>query len=816
MIGGPSAARGVPFLLTSLLPLPGRHAPGASPLARRLAAWGYPGDRRDARLDLLRGLAALAMIVDHVGGNESWLYLLSGGDRFFVSAAEGFIFISGLVMGIVYSGVIARQGLRAALGKGARRVGTLYALTVGLALSFALFSTYLGLSWAPQLGPGGFAAFAADVITLRRAYYLTDVMLFYTFAVAAALPVLALLRRGGGGWVLAGTWALWAAWQAGPGALRLPWPIIDHNTFNFAAWQVLFLTGLILGYHRRALEARLAGWRARTRATVRNGALIGSGAVVGGSLALYAWYQAHPGDTALGVLLGQLFGKSDLRAGRLALFACLFVFAYLLTTVLWEPIRRAAGWLLLPLGRDALTVYTLHLFAVGALIAADPWLLGSARPTILDTTLRQGAVVLLIAGLVWGKTQRTAIHAALARRLAWLPASAAHLWPGWLDLAPVRGMAPARTWPRTLAALVLTALVVDPQGPIQADALARSLALPPPPSRVAPPNLMAAPEEQAGAPPPSDVPMIQAQSLADFNLLVSGTAVPGVIPTPAALVLPDYVEQHTFRSVSLEREMPYYIFLPPGYADDPTVRYPVLYMLHGMQGSYNEWLSYGLLGRAHDMMSAGQIAPFLIVVPQGDQSYWVDHADGGPRWGTYVEQDLVAEIDIHFRTRPDRQHRAVGGLSMGGYGALQLGINYPNVFGVVGAHSPSLHGKDDAPPFLGDQTYFNQHDPVYLYRTEPEIARTLQIYIDVGQDDPWHPAIAAFHQQLLAEGIAHEWRLFPGDHGGTYWSTYTIDYLLFYSRALTTPLPPPTPTAAASPPAPPARPGFHWGGYLAR
>src|SRR3954469_10883906 len=116
-----------------------------------LNKWRYAGGKRDLRLDLLRGFAALTMIIDHVGGKDSLLYAVSGGDRFFVSAAEGFVFISGLVMGIVYAGVIARQGLRAALIKGAKRVGTLYMLTVVLALAFAAISSQLDLSWAPHV-----------------------------------------------------------------------------------------------------------------------------------------------------------------------------------------------------------------------------------------------------------------------------------------------------------------------------------------------------------------------------------------------------------------------------------------------------------------------------------------------------------------------------------------------------------------------------------------------------------------------------------------------------------------------------------------
>ena len=92
-------------------------------------AWRYRGDRRDLRLDLLRGFAVIAMVADHIGGEHSWLYAITGGDTFFVSAAEVFVFISGLLMGIIYAGVVARQGLGAALMKSLQRAWTLYLMT---------------------------------------------------------------------------------------------------------------------------------------------------------------------------------------------------------------------------------------------------------------------------------------------------------------------------------------------------------------------------------------------------------------------------------------------------------------------------------------------------------------------------------------------------------------------------------------------------------------------------------------------------------------------------------------------------------------
>ena len=83
------------------------------------------------------------MVADHIGGERSWLYAITGGDAFFVSAAEVFVFISGLLMGIIYAGVIARQGLGAALMKSLQRAWTLYLMTVTLTLTFMVLSAQI-------------------------------------------------------------------------------------------------------------------------------------------------------------------------------------------------------------------------------------------------------------------------------------------------------------------------------------------------------------------------------------------------------------------------------------------------------------------------------------------------------------------------------------------------------------------------------------------------------------------------------------------------------------------------------------------------
>jgi enterochelin esterase-like enzyme len=253
------------------------------------------------------------------------------------------------------------------------------------------------------------------------------------------------------------------------------------------------------------------------------------------------------------------------------------------------------------------------------------------------------------------------------------------------------------------------------------------------------------------------------------------------------------VEQHTFSSLSLDRRMPYAIWLPPGYDDEPYRRYPVLYALHGMGGSNSEWMGYGLDGAADGLIQAGEIAPLIIVFPQGDQGYWFDNFRG-PRWGTYLARDVVAEVDARFRTIADREQRAVGGLSMGALGALQIGINYPDVFAVVGAHGPPLRDFATAvewlgPDMVGDAAYFARFDPLELFARRPSLARTLRIQIDVGAaDTTWRPIATAFHLELERVGVPHRWIVLPGHHSGDeYWRPHAPIFLRFYDAALRPP-----------------------------
>jgi enterochelin esterase-like enzyme len=241
------------------------------------------------------------------------------------------------------------------------------------------------------------------------------------------------------------------------------------------------------------------------------------------------------------------------------------------------------------------------------------------------------------------------------------------------------------------------------------------------------------------------------------------------------------LREFEFYSAALDQEMPYFIYLPPQYGTEQR-RYPVLYMLHGIGGHRDEWVYYGLVDTVDKLIASKEIKPLILVLPQGDESYWVNHVGDGPRWGDYVADNLVRHIDATFRTLPSPEHRAIGGLSNGASAALQLGFTHPDVFHVIGAHSPSLH-EEGSLPILGTGQEYAQRDPISLAATAPGI-EPIAIWIDMGEDDPWLRRAELLHRTLNERGINHWWTILAGGHEGEYWQHNLVTYLRFYDSVL--------------------------------
>jgi enterochelin esterase-like enzyme len=229
----------------------------------------------------------------------------------------------------------------------------------------------------------------------------------------------------------------------------------------------------------------------------------------------------------------------------------------------------------------------------------------------------------------------------------------------------------------------------------------------------------------------------------------------------------------------------YRVYLPPDYLQAAQRHYPVLYMLHGNGGNYTEWSDSFLPEQIDRLIVANQIQPIIVVMPDDGEATYFANWDNGPRWGDYIADDVVATIDLRYRTLPTTSGRAIGGLSMGGLGALNLALQHPDVFSVVGGHSPSVRLEPDPSLWFLTGQNFWENDPIWLAQHQAGLD-TLKIWLDAGSEDVWLPNIEAVHAALVEEGLHVEYHEFPGPHEAEYWIEHVPDYLRFYSAALGT------------------------------
>ena len=741
-----------------------------------MTSWGYTqSGPRDLRLDLLRGFAVFAMAIDHIGGGHA-LHLLTGGNRFFVSAAEAFVFVSGVTVGMVYG----RYTMGAATRRGLGRAWTLYAVAIWLGLAFAAGAALLDLPKGTAFAADP-ARFVRDIVLMKRTFYLVDVMLLYAFLMALAPGAIWLLKRGWWPPLLVVSAALWLDFQLWPSTTHVPWYIADNAIFNFAAWQVLFFVGLALGFYRDSLGSRLA----RISLPRLTGGAFGPLLLAFSVLVWLHVTNASVIDRFAGAgegarLLDSWFDKSSIPLPRLLACLLVFAFAWTLVTRAWRPINALLGPLLLPLGRAALYAYAAHVVIVFVVEAARAQLQDASVPG--PVSAHNVRLIIELSGLaaLWVVT-RFRVGQSLV---------------SWLGSPPFRGAGQRPAWnpmPRPAFSLVAVALLSFTawQGWVRDDAATTAEA-----------------DAAAEAAGPEAVQALSARRRAYNNPVT--TVTPSRLPQgrPAASAPPTAggsegaspstdgtLFSDTFFSTALGREMSYAIYLPAVYDTDLERTFPVLYMLHGAGGDYTEWPRYGLHGAANSLMQSGEIAPMIIVMPQGDLGYWVNGLSGaGEAWADYLLLDLLPHIETKYRTVASPQGRAIGGISRGAFGAFYLALKYPRVFGAVGLHSPALGEYADLQAPAIPEERFEEYDPSALARSK-DLSRLPAVYLDIGREDDWLPGAELLHEILLARGFSHIFEEFEGGHSGAYWESMESTYLRFYDMALRT-----GPVARAVPP----------------
>ena len=224
------------------------------------------------------------------------------------------------------------------------------------------------------------------------------------------------------------------------------------------------------------------------------------------------------------------------------------------------------------------------------------------------------------------------------------------------------------------------------------------------------------------------------------------------------------------------RRQPVDVYLPPGYARHPARRYPVLYLLHGVPGRPGAFLQTVRMGVVEDeLVALHRARPAILVMPFGSTGSFTDKewANGIRKhegWETFVARDLVRAVDDRYRTIASQDGRAIGGLSEGGYGAVNIAVHHPHEF-----------------KFLESWSGYEEADPIrsIFGRDEALRAGNVRFWFYTGTEDTHFRAEnVAFASELSSLGISHHFYVVRGGHNWAIWRGNAARAYLAFSRAI--------------------------------
>jgi enterochelin esterase-like enzyme len=271
------------------------------------------------------------------------------------------------------------------------------------------------------------------------------------------------------------------------------------------------------------------------------------------------------------------------------------------------------------------------------------------------------------------------------------------------------------------------------------------------------------------------VGIVGARHYLDNYLTFRGFAPP---QEPAFVTEPGTVQRLLVPSAALGgRRQEAYVYLPSGYAQHPARHYPVLYLLHGFPGRPLAFIQTVQMGIIDDELTVSHAAqPLILVMPFGSTSTftdeeWVNGVSRRDGWATFVARDLVHYVDAHFRTVPRAADRAIGGLSEGGYGSINIALQHPHEFSVVESWS-GYERPDKLRAIFGSKLQLlPANDPRRLApRLAPELRRLgTYFWFYSGSTDPLHVQNAEFARELTRLRVPHHYFEVFGGHNWAIW-----------------------------------------------
>lgn len=259
------------------------------------------------------------------------------------------------------------------------------------------------------------------------------------------------------------------------------------------------------------------------------------------------------------------------------------------------------------------------------------------------------------------------------------------------------------------------------------------------------------------------------------------------------------VEEHTVKSEVLGTERTYTIYLPAGYDVHKELRYPVLYLLHGMDDTNKGWYERGHVKDVMDqLVASGEVQPMIIVTPDAGGSVregkWNGYFDmNGWSYEEFFFTEFMPIIENTYRIKADKQHRAVAGLSMGGGGATSYAQRHADMFCACYAMSALMHlPPADTSRMEGLEKITLLTDAVnrlscvdYVRQADEERKkelRTVSWWVDCGDDDFLFDCNLDFYQAMRRAHIPCQLRIRDGGHTWEYWHSALYIALPFVSR----------------------------------
>lgn len=233
----------------------------------------------------------------------------------------------------------------------------------------------------------------------------------------------------------------------------------------------------------------------------------------------------------------------------------------------------------------------------------------------------------------------------------------------------------------------------------------------------------------------------------------------------------------TVKSEILGQELPVQIYLPPCY-NGMRYEYPALYLIQGSGYETGEWVDDGIVRIANLQMALAILPPFIIVMPandlnNGDASCYIDSTGGQGSWEDFIVNELVPRIDQKYSTWKEREGRAIGGISRGGYWSLEIAFTNPDKFSAVGGHSPAI-----ASTYLDG---VSDNFSMLSFAKSTDELKQLRISIDAGNNDETLTGMLQLADELDAQKLPYISSIGDGIHNDAYWSSRIDDYMAFYA-----------------------------------